>query len=143
MKERTLAIIKPDALERNLTGKIIHKLEENGFKIVALKMVVLSKGKAQAFYHVHADRPFFDSLTDFMSSGPVVALALEAEAAIDRLRELMGTTNPQEAAEGTIRKEFAINVERNSIHGSDSPTSASIEIPFFFNTLEVTCTQEV
>ncbi len=137
MKQQTMAIIKPDALERGLSGKIIQKLEETGFKIVVLKMVRLNKKEAQAFYHVHVDRPFFDSLTDFMSAGPVVAMVLEGVGVIDRLRALMGATNPQEATEGTIRKEFGLNVERNSIHGSDSPASASSEIPFFFSALEM------
>lgn len=137
MKERTLAIVKPDALERGLTGKILQRIEASGFKMVAIKMITLNKGQAQAFYQAHAQRPFFNSLTGFMCSGPVVAMVLEGEAAIERFRTLMGSTSPQEAMEGTIRKEFGRNVEQNSIHGSDSAASASIEIPFFFSALEM------
>ncbi|MBI2877185.1 MAG: nucleoside-diphosphate kinase [Candidatus Tectomicrobia bacterium] len=135
--ERTLAILKPDALKRRVTGKMMQRIEEKGFRVVALKMLALSKQDAQAFYRIHAQRPFYESLTEYMSSGPVVAMVLEKENAIDALRELMGATNPEQAAEGTLRKEFGLDVEKNSIHGSDSPASAATEIPFFFNTMEV------
>ncbi len=135
--ERTLSIIKPDAVASGNIGKIIAMIEQHGFKILAMKMVRLSKGQAENFYIVHKDRPFYRSLTDFMSSGPAVAMLLEGENAIARLRELMGTTDPSRAAEGTIRKAFGTNVERNAIHGSDSPQSADFEIAFFFNQLEV------
>lgn len=135
--ERTLAILKPDALKRGLAGNFIQRIEKEGFRIVALKMVALSKQEAQAFYQVHAQRPFYESLTDYISSGPVMAMILEKERAIDALRELMGATNPKEASEGSLRREFGLDIEKNSIHGSDSPASASTEIPFFFNAMEV------
>jgi nucleoside-diphosphate kinase len=135
--EKTLAIIKPDAIQRGLAGKILQKIEANQLKINAMKMVLLSKEEAEAFYAVHKERPFFSSLTKYMSSGPIIALVLSGNEAISRLRELMGATNPQEAAEGTIRKEFGLNIEQNSIHGSDSPTTAQQEIPFFFSQLEI------
>lgn len=135
--ERTLSIIKPDAVAGGNIGKIIALIEQHGFKILAMKMVRLSKAQAENFYIVHKDRPFYRSLTDFMSSGPAVALLLEGENAIARLRELMGATDPSRAAEGTIRRAFGTDVERNAIHGSDSPQSAGFEIAFFFNQLEV------
>lgn len=135
--ERTLAILKPDALKRGLAGKIIQRIEEEGFRIVALKMVALSQQEAQAFYRVHAERPFYESLTDYMSSGPVMPMILEKKNAIEALRALMGATDPKEAAEGSLRREFGLDIEKNSIHGSDSPDSASTEIPFFFNAMEV------
>lgn len=134
--ERTLAIIKPDAVERGLTGKILDKIESNGLKVVALKMLGMTKGEADGFYKVHAKRPFFESLTAYMSSGIVVAAVLEGENAIKKWRDLMGATNPKDAASGTIRKEFAIDIEKNSVHGSDSPESASYEISYFFSSLE-------
>lgn len=135
--ERTLTIIKPDAVERNLTGKILGIIEEDGFKIIGLKMVSLDVAQARAFYKVHAERPFYHSLTQYMSSGPVVVAVLERDNAIERLREIMGNTDPAKAREGTIRKMFALNIEKNSIHGSDAPETAAVEIPFFFNALDI------
>jgi nucleoside-diphosphate kinase len=134
--ERTLIIIKPDAVQRNLTGKILARLEDEGFVVLGMKMVYMSKSDAERFYAVHRDRPFFNDLTTFMSSGPVVPMVLQRQNAIETLRQLMGATNPAEAAEGTIRKEFALDIEKNSIHGSDSSESAATEIPFFFSHLE-------
>ena len=134
--EQTLTIIKPDAVQRNLIGQILTRLEVEGFVILGMKMVSLSKPDAERFYHVHRERPFFESLTTYMASGPIVPMVLRRENAIDTLRDLMGATNPAEAAEGTIRKAFALDIEKNSIHGSDSPESAATEIPFFFNQLE-------
>jgi nucleoside-diphosphate kinase len=136
--EQTLAIIKPDAVEAKNTGAILSRLEQAGFTIRALKMVHLTKADAQKFYAVHRERPFFDSLTQFMTSGACVPVCLEGENAVPRLRELMGATDPAKADEGTLRKEFASSVERNAIHGSDSPENAAIELGFFFSTLETT-----
>ncbi|WP_038057216.1 nucleoside-diphosphate kinase [Thermodesulfobacterium hydrogeniphilum] len=135
--ERTLVMIKPDGVQRNLIGKIINIFEEKGLKVIALKKVRLSKEQAKAFYIVHKDRPFYEELTDYMSSGPVVAMVLEGEDAIKRVREIMGATDPAEAAEGTIRKLFGLDKGRNTVHGSDSPESASKEIPFFFSEFEL------
>ncbi len=135
--ERTLAIIKPDAVERNLIGEIVAEIEKSGLKIRAMKMIHLSKKQAEGFYYVHREKPFFDSLTDYMSSGPIVVMVLEGENAIERWRKLMGATNPEQAEEGTIRKRFGLNIERNSVHGSDSPESAKYEIAYFFNSLEI------
>jgi nucleoside-diphosphate kinase len=135
--ERTLSIIKPDATKRNLTGKINAKFEEAGLRIVAQKRLRLSLAQAQAFYAVHKDRPFFGELTEFMASGPVVAQVLEGESAIAKNREVMGATNPANAAPGTIRKEFALSVGENSVHGSDAPETAAQEIAFFFSGLEI------
>lgn len=137
MVEKTLSIIKPDAVERQLIGEILAQIETGGLQIKALKMVHMSKAQAQGFYAVHKERPFFDSLTDYMSSGPVVVSILEGENAIARYREVMGATNPAEAAEGTIRKRFGQDIEKNSVHGSDASQTASQEISFFFNQLEV------
>jgi nucleoside-diphosphate kinase len=134
--ERTLAIIKPDAVSRGLVGKILAHIEEQGFRVRALKLVHLSKQAAQQFYQVHAERPFYDSLTTYMSSGPVVPMLLERENAIQRLRDLMGATNPQQAAPGTIRRDYGENIERNAIHGSDAAVTAAAEIAFFFNYLD-------
>lgn len=134
--EQTLTIIKPDAVERHLAGKIIARLEAEGFEILGMKMVYMSKQDAERFYAVHRERPFFNDLTTFMSSGPSIPMVMRRDHAIDKLREVMGATNPADAAAGTIRKEFALDIEKNSIHGSDSPASAAIEIPFFFNGLE-------
>lgn len=134
--ESTLTIIKPDAVQRHLTGRIIARLEAEGFELLGMKMVYLSKQDAERFYAVHRERPFFNDLTTFMSSGPCVPIVMRRERAIEKLRDAMGATNPAEAAEGTIRKEFALDIEKNSIHGSDSPASAAIEIPFFFNGFE-------
>jgi nucleoside-diphosphate kinase len=134
--ERTLAIIKPDAVSRGLVGKILAHIEEQGFRVRALKLVHLSKQAAQQFYQVHAERPFYDSLTTYMSSGPVVPMLLERENAIQSLRDLMGATNPQQAAPGTIRRDYGENIERNAIHGSDAAVTAAAEIAFFFNYLD-------
>jgi nucleoside-diphosphate kinase len=135
--EKTLAIVKPDATVRGLTGQIISRIEEEGFGVRALKRLRLSKADAERFYEVHRGKPFYESLTSFMSSGPVVALCLERENAITKWREVMGATNPANAAEGTIRKTYAVDVERNSVHGSDAPETAAVEIAFFFSGLEL------
>ncbi len=134
--EQTLAIIKPDAVQRNLAGKILARLEAEGFVVLGLKMVCLSKQDAERFYAVHRERPFFASLTAYMASGPAIPVLLQRDNAIQTLRELMGATNPAQAAAGTIRQEFGLDVEKNALHGSDSPASAAQEIPFFFNHLE-------
>ncbi|MER3446449.1 MAG: nucleoside-diphosphate kinase [Candidatus Dadabacteria bacterium] len=135
--ERTLSIIKPDGVSKNLIGEVIRRFEKSRLRVIALKMVRLSKAEAQGFYAVHRERPFFSSLTDFMSSGPCVVMVLEGEDAISRVREIMGATDPAKAEAGTIRKEFASNIERNIVHGSDSPESALFEIGYFFNALEI------
>jgi nucleoside-diphosphate kinase len=134
--EQTLTIIKPDAVSRGLVGKILARIEEQGFRVRALKLVQLSKQTAQEFYKVHAERPFYDSLTAYMSSGPVVPMLLERDEAIQRLRDLMGATDPQKAEPGTIRRDFGENIERNAIHGSDAADTAAVEITFFFSQLE-------
>lgn len=130
--ERTLSIIKPDAVAKNLIGEIYRRFESAGLHIVAVKMLHLTAEQAEGFYAVHKGRPFFNDLIEFMTSGPVVVQVLEGENAIERNRELMGTTNPQEAAPGTIRAEFAENVEQNAVHGSDGPETAKTEIAYFF-----------
>ncbi|MDE2335430.1 MAG: nucleoside-diphosphate kinase [Rhodospirillales bacterium] len=135
--ERTLSIIKPDATRRNLTGAINAKLEAAGLRIVAQRRLHLTTAQAEAFYAVHKERPFFRDLVTFMVSGPVVVQALEGENAVARNREVMGATNPANAAPGTIRKEFAESIEANSVHGSDSPENAAIEIAFFFSGLDI------
>ncbi|PPB81609.1 nucleoside diphosphate kinase [Albidovulum inexpectatum] len=135
--ERTLSIIKPDATKRNLTGKINAKFEEAGLRIVAQKRIRLTKEQAGKFYEVHKERPFYDELCEFMASGPVVVQVLEGENAVAKNREVMGATNPADAAEGTIRKEFALSVGENSVHGSDSAENAAKEIAFFFSDLEI------
>ncbi len=135
--ERTLGIIKPDAVSKGYAGKILAIVEENGFKIVGLKKIRLTKEKAEGFYYVHKDKPFFNSLTDFMSEGPIIVMVLEKENAIADWRKLMGATNPENAEEGTLRKMFAENIERNAVHGSDSPESAQYEISYYFNALEL------
>jgi len=132
MTERTLAIIKPDAVERRLAGKIIQRIEAEGFQIRAIKRVSLSKAQAEGFYAVHRARPFFGSLTAFMSSGPAIVLVLEAAGAIAKWRTLMGATDPAKADAGTLRKEFAESIERNATHGSDAPDTAVYEIGYFF-----------
>ena len=137
MKKRTLSIIKPDGVAGGLIGEVIKRFEEAGFKIVAMKMVQMSKKEAEGFYAVHMERPFFESLTRFMSSGPAVIMVLEGEDVITRNRELMGATNYKEAAEGTIRREFATDIEKNVVHGSDSPETAAFEIAYFFSALEL------
>ena len=135
--EQTLSIIKPDGVKKGLIGEVIGRFEKAGLRIAAMKMIRMSKKEAEGFYAVHRGKPFYGSLTDFMSSGPCVVLILEGEKAITRNRELMGATNPKEAAPGTIRKEFAANVEQNIVHGSDAPETAAFEIAYFFNALEI------
>jgi nucleoside-diphosphate kinase len=135
--EKTLSIIKPDGVSRNIIGEVIKRLEENSIKIIAMKMLHLTKAQAEGFYAVHKERPFFGSLTEFMTSGPVVVMVLEGENAIQKYRDLMGATNYKEAAEGTIRKDFATDIEKNVVHGSDSPETAAFEITYFFNNLEI------
>jgi nucleoside-diphosphate kinase len=135
--ERTLSIVKPDGVSKNLIGEVIKRFEQNGLRVVALKMVKLSRPQAEGFYAVHRDKPFFQSLTDFMSSGPCVVMVLEGKDAISKVREIMGATDPKKAETGTIRRDFAQNIERNIVHGSDSKESASFEISYFFNALEI------
>ena len=135
--EQTLSIIKPDATKRNLTGKINSKLEDSGLKIIAQKRILLSKTQAEDFYKVHQERPFYNDLVKFMISGPVVVQVLEGENAVSKNRGVMGATNPDEAEDGTIRKEFAVSLEANSVHGSDSLENAKIEISFFFSQIEL------
>ena len=135
--ERTLSIIKPDATRRNLTGKIVAKFEDAGLRVVASKRIQLTKTQAQAFYAVHKERPFYGELVDQMSAAPVVVQVLEGEGAIAKNREVMGATNPANAAEGTIRKEFALSMGENSVHGSDAPETAAQEIGFFFSGVEI------
>ena len=135
--ERTFSIIKPDATRRNLTGKINAKFEAAGLRIVAQKRIQMTKAQAESFYGVHAERPFFDELCEFMCSEPVIVQVLEGEGAISRNREVMGATNPADAAEGTIRAEFAESVGENSVHGSDAPETAAEEIAYFFSGLEL------
>ena len=137
MTERTLSIIKPDATRRNLTGQINARFEEAGLRIVAQKRVRLTRGQAEGFYAVHRERPFFDDLCNFMTSGPVVVQVLEGDGAILKNREVMGATNPEEAAPGTIRKDFAESIEANSVHGSDAPETAAVEISYFFADIEI------
>jgi len=138
MKERTLSIIKPDGVSKDLIGSVISRLEEEGLKIVAMKMIKMTKDEAKGFYKVHEGKPFYESVTDFMSSGPCVVMILEAEDGILRYRKLMGATNYKEAEEGTIRRDFATDIEKNVVHGSDSRENAEYEINYFFNALEVT-----
>ena len=135
--ERTLSIVKPDGVGGNLVGEVLRRFEEKGVSIVALKMIHLSKEQAEGFYHVHRERPFFGSLTDFMSSGPCVVMVLEGDGAISGVRATMGATNPEQAEPGTIRKDFASGIEKNIVHGSDSPESAAYEIGYFFSELEI------
>ncbi len=135
--ERTFSIIKPDATKRNLTGKIIAKFEDAGLRVVASKRIRMSQEQAEGFYAVHKERPFFGELVEFMMSEPVVVQVLEGENAIAKNREVMGATNPEEAAEGTIRKEFALSIGENSVHGSDAPETAAEEIKFFFSDDEI------
>ena len=135
--ERTLSIIKPDATRRNLTGEIVARFEKAGLRVVAQRRIRLSKVQAEAFYAVHAARPFYKGLVEFMTSGPVVAQVLEGENAIAKNREVMGATDPSKAAPGTIRKDFAQSMEANSVHGSDAPETATNEIKFFFSDLDI------
>ena len=135
--EQTFAIIKPDAFAAGYAGKILARIYAEGFKVVGLKKLYMSKVEAEGFYAVHAERPFFGELTDFMSSGPCIVMALEAEGAIAKWRDLMGATNPAEAAEGTLRKEFGASIGENATHGSDAPETAAFELGYFFNGLEL------
>ena len=135
--QRALSIIKPDAVKKNVVGKIIDRFESNGLRIAAAKKIKLSKCDAKAFYAVHKDRPFFNDLVDFMVSGPVVVMVLEGENAVAKNRELMGATNPKEAAKGTIRADFADSIDANAVHGSDSLENAAVEIAFFFASREI------
>jgi nucleoside-diphosphate kinase len=135
--QRTLSIIKPDAIRKNIIGKIIDRLESNGLKIVAAKMITMSKQQAQQFYAIHKDRPFFNDLVNFMSSGSVIVQVLEGVNAVEQNRKIMGATNPSEALAGTIRKDFADSIDHNAVHGSDSLDNAKIEIAFFFPECEI------
>jgi nucleoside-diphosphate kinase len=135
--QKTFSIIKPDAVASGKAGKILSLLEDNGFRIVALRMAKLSQAQAEGFYAVHAERPFYRSLVTFMTEGPVVLMALEREDAVKKLREVMGATNPANAADGTVRKLFAESIERNAIHGSDAPETAAQELAYFFNSIEL------
>ena len=135
--EQTLSIIKPDGVEQNVIGQIIARFEEEGLRPVALRMVHLSQQEAEGFYAVHKERPFFDSLVEFMTRGPVIVMALEGENAIAKNREIMGATNPDEADEGTLRKLYASGIEENTVHGSDSPENAAKEIKYFFSDVQV------
>ena len=135
--ERTLSIIKPDATKKNVVGPIIARFEEEGLRIAALRKIHMSKREAEGFYAVHAGRPFFGELTDFMSSGPCVVMVLEGENAIQRNRTIMGATNPDEAAEGTLRKRYGAHIGENAVHGSDAPETAATEIAYFFNGLDL------
>lgn len=135
--ERTLAIIKPDAVTRSLTGEILRRIETSGLRICALKLMRLSQAQAEQFYQVHKSRPFYASLCSYMSSGPVTVAVLEGEQAITRWRELMGATDPLKATAGTIRKDLGVDVEKNAVHGSDAPETAAVEIPFFFGAVEI------
>lgn len=137
MIERTLSIIKPDGVSRNLIGAVVTRLEQEGLKIVAMKMIRMSKEEAKGFYKVHEGKPFYESVTDFMSSGPCVVMILEGDDGIQRYRKLMGATNYKEAEEGTIRRDFATDIEKNIVHGSDSVENADYEINYFFNALEI------
>ncbi len=136
-QERTFAIIKPDAVASKYTGAILALIEKSGFRIAGLKRIRLSQAQAEAFYSVHSERPFYASLVKFMTEGPVVMMVLEKENAVAAWRDLMGATNPANAAEGTIRRLFATSIERNAAHGSDAPETAAVEIPFFFSTTEL------
>jgi nucleoside-diphosphate kinase len=135
--ERTFSIIKPDAVAAGQTGEILAMIQQAGFKILGMRMTRLSEAQAQGFYAVHRERPFFGGLVKFMTEGPIVVMALEREDAIKKLREVMGATNPANAAEGTVRKRFAANIERNCIHGSDAPETAEVELRFFFTTADL------
>lgn len=137
MIERTFSIIKPDAVARNLSGEILAMIQQSGLRVKAIKMIHLTRAQAEGFYAVHKERPFFDSLVEYMCSGPVVCSILEGEDAIRRYRDLMGATNPANAAEGTIRKKYAESIEANSVHGSDAPETAAFEMGYFFNALEI------
>ena len=137
MKERTLSIIKPDGVAKNLIGEVIRRIESKDIKVIAAKMISMTKKQAAGFYAVHEGKPFFDSVTNFMSSGPCMVMVLEGDNAISLYRELMGATNKEDAAEGTIRRDYATDIEKNVVHGSDSTETAAFEIGYFFNSLEI------
>jgi nucleoside-diphosphate kinase len=137
MTERTLIIVKPDAVAKDVAGRIISRFEEAGFKVLAAKLIHMTEAQARGFYAVHKERPFFGSLCAFMTQGPSLPVVLEGENAIARVREIMGATDPAKAAPGTIRKDFASSIEANAVHGSDSPESTAFEIPYFFSRLEI------
>ena len=137
MSQKTLSIIKPDGVSRNISGEIITRLEKEGLKIIAMKLIHMTKKQAQGFYKVHEDKPFFNSLTDFMSSGPCIVMVLESENVIEKYRSIMGATDFRKAAEGTIRKLYATDIEHNVVHGSDAPETAEVEINYFFNAFEI------
>lgn len=137
MEERTLAIIKPDGVSRRLAGEVIRRIEEAGLSVAAMKMIHMSKDQAKGFYKVHEERPFYDSVTDFMSSGPCIVMVLKGDEAIKKYRNIMGATNYKEAEEGTIRRAFATDIEKNIVHGSDGPETANFEIGYFFGELEI------
>jgi nucleoside-diphosphate kinase len=135
--EKTLTIVKPDGVQKHLIGEVIKRFESHGLKVIALKMISMDKKEAEGFYTVHRGKPFFESLTTFMSSGPSVVMVFEGEGAISKTRELMGATDPKQAKEGTLRRLFATNIEKNVVHGSDAPETAAFEIKYFFNSLEM------
>ena len=135
--EKTLSIVKPDGVGKNLVGEVIKRFESNGLKVIGLKMIRMDKQEAEGFYAVHRGKPFFESLTTFMSSGPSLVMVLEGDGAIAKTRELMGATDPKQAKEGTLRRQFATDIERNIVHGSDAPETAAFEIKYFFNALEI------
>ncbi len=135
--ERTLSIVKPDGVRKHLIGEVIKRFEDEGLKVIALKMVSMDKKEAEGFYAVHRGKPFFESLTTFMSSGPSVVMVLEGDGAISKTRALMGATDPKQAKEGTLRRQFATDVEKNVVHGSDASETAAFEIKYFFNALEI------
>ncbi len=135
--QRTLSIVKPDGVSRGIIGDVVKRLEASGLKIIAMKMIHMTQAQAEGFYAVHRERPFFGSLTAFMSSGPAVVMVLEGENAIARYRELMGATDYKQAAQGTIRRDFATDIEKNVVHGSDAPETAAFEISYFFNAFEI------
>jgi nucleoside-diphosphate kinase len=134
--ERTLSIVKPDGVQKHLIGEVVKRFEDHGLKVIGLKMISMDKKGAEGFYAVHRGKPFFDSLTTFMSSGPAVVMVLEGEGAIAKTRELMGATDPKQAKEGTLRRQYATNIEKNIVHGSDATETAAFEIKYFFNALE-------
>jgi nucleoside-diphosphate kinase len=137
MMERTLSIVKPDGVQKNLIGEVIKRFENHGLKVIGLKMISMDKKEAERFYAIHRGKPFFESLTTFMSSGSSVVMVLAGEGAIAKTRELMGATDPKQAKEGTLRHQFATNIEKNIVHGSDGPETATFEIGYFFNALEI------
>ena len=134
--ERTLSIVKPDGVQKHLIGEVVKRFEDHGLKVIGLKMIFMSKKEAEGFYTVHRGKPFFESLTTFMSSAPSVVMVLEGLGAISKTRELMGATDPKQAKEGTLRRQYAANIENNVVHGSDAPETAAFEIKYFFNSLE-------